>query len=160
MSYSFLGNWKIETGVIILTIVSTNNNGEWLLVRGDIRCGGPPDYRDLRDKLRIAGVSFPCLFEAHRYIFHINQVELHDFKCLGDLDNSQLRVDYLLGNIDELGRKIKGKSKKARKDGEINQVLQCILTLSDIFVIYVIVINMLKNMLIVVINFVIIQTRL
>ena len=54
---------------------------------------------------------------------------------LGEVDNSQIRVDYLLGKIDEKKwkSKLKAKMKKQEKDGEINQVLSMYTqTLSDI----------------------------
>ena len=70
-------------------------------------------------------------------INHINIVELAYFPInLGDLDNSGLRVDYLLGKIDEKKwkSKLKAKMKKQEKDREINQVLSMYTqTLSDIF---------------------------
>ena len=104
--------------------------------RGDIRCGGPPRIWKLEDKLNEVKVSFPGLTEAHRSINHINHVELPKFpNQLGEVDNSQIRVDYLLGKIDEKKwkSKLKAKMKKQEKDGEINQVLSMYTqTLSDI----------------------------
>ena len=131
---------KIETGVIhnphYYQAQRALNGGVAPRNRGDIRCGGPPRVWVLEDKLEKVGVDFIGLTEAHRSISHITNVELPRFpNQLGDIDNSQLRVDYLLGKIDEKkwSSKLKAKMKKQEKDGEINQVLSMYTqTLSDL----------------------------
>lgn len=132
---------KIERGVIhnphYYEAQRALNGGVAPRNRGDIRCGGPPQVWILEDKLKESNVRFNGLAEAHRSINHINHVELPRFpNQLGEVDNSQLRVDYLLGKIDEKRwkSKLKAKMKKQEKDREINQVLSMYTqTLSDLF---------------------------
>ena len=67
---------------------------------------------DLENKLNEFKVNFFALTEAYRSINHINQVELPKFpNQLGEVDNSQIRVDYLLGKINEKKWKSKLKAK-------------------------------------------------
>jgi hypothetical protein len=132
---------KIEKGVIhnphYYEAQRALNGGIAPRNRGDIRCGGPPRVWELEDTLVGSNVKFDGLPEAHRSINHINHVELPKFpNQLGEIDNSQLRVDYLLGKIDEKKwkSKLKAKMKKQEKDREISQVLSMYTqTLSDIF---------------------------
>jgi len=132
---------KIEKGVIhnphYYEAQRALNGGVVPRNRGDVRCGGIPRIWLLEDKLRGSKVNFVGLSEVHRSINHINHVELPKFRNqLGDVDNSQLRVDYLLGKIDDKKwkSKLKAKMKKQEKDREINQILSMYTqTVSDIF---------------------------
>ena len=132
---------KIETGVIhnphYYQVQKELNGGVAPRNRGDVRCGGPPNFRSLHRRIKKVRLAFPWLAEAHRSITHINQIEIPKFpNQLGDIDNSQLRVNYLLSKIDEKTwkSKLKAKMKKQEKDGEINQVLSMYTqTLSDLF---------------------------
>lgn len=131
----------IETGVIhnphYYQMQRELNGGVAPRNRGDVRCGGAPAMWTISDKLRDANVTFINVNEAHRSIAHINNVELPRFpNQLGDVDNSKLRVDYLMKRIDEKTwhSKLKAKMKKQEKDGEINQILRMYTqTLSDLF---------------------------
>ena len=132
---------KIEKGIIhnphYYEAQRALNGGVAPRNRGDIRCGGPPHLFGIERKLKESNVIFTNVSDAHRMINHINIVEMVAFPInLGELDNSGLRVDYLLGKIDEKKwkSKLKAKMKKQEKDIEINQVLSMYTqTLSDIF---------------------------
>lgn len=131
----------IETGVIhnphYYQIQRELNGGVAPRNRGDGICGLRTPMWQINDKLRAAHVVFVNVTEAHRSIAHINEVELPRFpNQLGEVDNSRLRVSYLLKEIDEKTwkSKLKAKMKKQEKDGEINQILRMYTqTLSDIF---------------------------
>ena len=101
-------------------------------------CGGPPLLSEVTRKLRGWDFEFKHVSNAHRLIFHINNVELlqHYRNTVGDMDNSQLRVDYLMNKITEKQwiSKLKTKMKKQEKDGEIHMVLSMFAsTMSDMF---------------------------
>lgn len=131
----------IETGVIhnphYYQMQRELNGGVAPRNRGDVRCGGVPAVWTIMGKLRVVNVTFIDVDEAHRSIAHINNVELPRFpNHLGEVDNSRLRVDYLMQRIDEKSwhSKLKAKMKKQEKDGEINQILRMYTqTLSDLF---------------------------
>tara|TARA_Y100000389_G_scaffold18504_1_gene16085 strand:- start:6278 stop:7474 length:1197 start_codon:yes stop_codon:yes gene_type:complete len=133
---------KIEKGVIhnphYYEAQRALNGGVAPRNGGDIRCGGTPRFLILENILNESKVRFDELAEAHRSINHINRVVLPRFpNRLGEVDNSQLRVDYLLGKIDEKRwkSKLKAKMKKQEKDREINQILYMYTqSLSDLFV--------------------------
>jgi hypothetical protein len=137
-------SWKYGTivkGVIhnphYYEVQRTLNGGVAPRNGGDVQCGGVPSFWKLSDQLRRANVDFPHLAEAHRMINHINVVEIPRFpNQVGDMDNSELRVKYLMNGIDEKTwlSKLKAKLKKQEKCCEINQILRMYTqTLSDIF---------------------------
>lgn len=103
---------------------------------GDMRCGGPPSVWALRDRLMEADVVFDPTY-AHMLIGHINNIELRFYpNNLGEMDNSTLRVDYLMKRIDEKQwiSKIKAQMKKQEKNAEFHMVLVMFTTtLSDLF---------------------------
>lgn len=127
----------IERGVIhnphFYEFQRSQNGGVAPRVNGDIRCGGLPNIWDLEDKLEYSKVEFPSIHNVHRLINHINNVELDRFPItIGDMDNSRLRVDYLMNNIDrnKLKSLLKQRMKKQEKDYEINMVLSMFTTTS------------------------------
>lgn len=131
----------IETGVIhnphYYQMQRNLNGGVAPRNRGDLRCGGPPNFWHISDQFRRANIRFKNLENAHRMIGHINRVVLPRFpNQMGDMDNSSLRVKYLMNVIDEKTwmSRLKAKLKKQEKCGEINQILRMYTqTLSDIF---------------------------
>ena len=132
---------KIETGVIhnphYYQMQRALNGGVAPRNRGDVRCGGPPNFWSVSDQFKRAKIKFHDLEEAHRMINHINIVVIPHFpNHMGDMDNSSLRVQYLMNVFDEKTwvSRLKAKLKKQEKCGEINQVLRMYTqTLSDIF---------------------------
>lgn len=135
-------SWKhgtIERGVIhnphFYEFQRAQNNGVAPRNVGDIRCGGPPNIWDLRDRLSDADVDFDPT-NPHMLIGHINNTELPLYpNQVGDMDNSSLRVDYLLNRINEKQwiSKLRSRMKKQEKDGEFHMVLVMFTTtLSDL----------------------------
>ena len=132
----------IDRGVIhnphFYIVQKEMNGGNAPRVRGDnLRCGGPPDIWQIRYALITAGVFFPFTDQAHMLINRITHNELPRYPhIIGEVDNSSLRVDYLMGRINEKQwiSKLKSKMKKQEKNGEINMVLSMFTqTMSDIF---------------------------
>ena len=114
------------------------NGGHAPRVRGDnLRCGGPPTMWEVNNKLAAGGVQFEFATNAHMLINHINMVELPRYpNMIGEVDNSALRLDYLMGRITEKQwiARLKTKMKKQEKDGEFNMVLSMFTqTMSDLF---------------------------
>lgn len=108
-------------------------------VRRDVgmRCGGPPTMWEICDKLGESQVQFEGATNAHRLINHINQVELPRYpRVIGEVDNSVLRVDYLMNRISEKqwSSKLKQQMKKQEKNSEFNMVLAMFTgTVADLF---------------------------
>jgi hypothetical protein len=125
----------IETGVIhnphFYEFQQQNNGGIAPRNAGDFRCGGPPtvweiNVRMSRSHNKDAMDIKNDLIKLHRLITHITHVELPRYpNSLGDMDNTSLRVEYLMGKINESQwhSRLKAKMKKQEKDGSINDVL-------------------------------------
>lgn len=114
------------------------NGGHAPRARGDnLRCGGPPHIWEINEKLDIYGVMFEFAENAHMIIHHINTVELLRYpNMIGEVDNSSLRLDYLMDRISEKQwiSKLKTKMKRQEKNGEYNMVLSMFTqTMSDLF---------------------------
>lgn len=129
----------IERGVIhnphFYEFQRAQNNGVAPRNIGDIRCGGPPNIWALRDRISDANVDFDPT-NPHMLIGHINNIELPLYpNNIGDMDNSSLRVDYLMNRINEKQwiSKLKSRMKKQEKDREFHMVLVMFTTtLSDL----------------------------
>lgn len=137
-------SWKkgvIERGVIhnphFYEAQRAINNGACPMRVPAMRCGGPPGIRDVTDLLYDNKITFAHCERAHRLIYHINAVELQHYPIVfGEMDNSQLRVSYLMERITEKQwiSKLKAKTKKQEKDSEFNMVLSMFTTtMSDLF---------------------------
>lgn len=105
-----------------------------------LRCGGPPDLWEVYDKLDQyyeLDIDVNLIINAYRLINHINAVEIVKYpNTVGETDNSQLRVDYLMNRISEkqFVSKLKTKMKKQEKDSETHLVLAMFTTtMSDLF---------------------------
>lgn len=130
---------KIETGVI--------HNPHWyelqrklggLLVRrtvGDVQCGGIPDVMELVSA--VSKVTNINMYNLHQLIHHLQYVELGRHPVLvGHQDETDLRVKYMMNDIDEKTwkSKLKKKIKKRAKDEEINAILTTFINVvSDMF---------------------------
>jgi hypothetical protein len=137
-------SWKkgtIERGVIhnphYYEFQRRQNGGIAPRVPGDMRCGGPPDYWAVSNVLNREHINFKNVRHAHRLINHINHVELPRHpNNVGENDNSDLCVEYLLKDIDrdKLKSKLKQRKKKQEKDSEFNMILSMFTsTMSDLF---------------------------
>jgi hypothetical protein len=113
------------------------NNGVAPSRQTAFRCGGPPAIWEINEVLDRENIYFELASDAHRLINHINMIELPRYpNTIGDLDNSSLRIDYLLNRITEKQwiSKLKNKMKKQEKDGELNMVLTMFTTtMADLF---------------------------
>ena len=138
-------SWKngtIERGVIhnphYYEAQRAMNGGVAPRNQGDMRCGGPPFIGHVFDKMTSSGDAccFGLVREAHRLINHINLVEIPRYpNTLVEVDNSKLRLDYLMNRITEKQwvSKLKSQMKKKEKNGEYNMVLGMFTTtLSDL----------------------------
>ena len=122
-----------------------NNNGIAPRVPGDNPCGhgcGDLPWPDaIRTVMRQRGEKPPHIAEAHRLVGHMRDVVLPRYPAqMGIQDNSDLRVSYLLKDIDKgyWLKTLKSRQKKSEKDNEIRQVLEMFLaSLTDIFNTYV-----------------------
>ena len=131
----------IERGVIhnphFYAFQAQQNGGIAPRRNAALRCGGPPNIWEITYKLEAVGVHFHYYMNAHRLINHINIVELPTYpNTVGEMDNSSLRVKYLMNDITEKQwiSKLKNKMKKQEKDSEIHMVLSMFTsTLCDLF---------------------------
>ena len=122
----------IETGVIhnphYYEFQRQQNGGVAPRVAGDInRCGGINEG-DLDRLFNISFEDMGVYLEApYRLVHHIREVELLHYRNTeqNHFSDEKLRVQFLLGNIDENHwlKCIKSGMKKSEKDTEINKVL-------------------------------------
>jgi hypothetical protein len=121
--------------------IRERNNGSVPRTPGD---GAPfcvnndlPDYYTLRAIVQSRGEQFPNLGEAHRQIRHIQYIVMPRYPAeIGVLDNSDLRVSYLAGEISQISMKsqLQMRIKKGEKNTEVHQVLDMFVnTMSDLF---------------------------
>jgi len=110
------------------------NNGEAPREIGDAVCGGMPDVRVVQNKLykiynkrTYARIDFVCQLHAH-----IEIMELPRFRVDGVQDNRDLRIQYLLNDIDEdaFKKQLQSREKQNNKNREILMVLQMFLDTS------------------------------
>lgn len=140
-------SWKtgeIETGVIhnphFYQFQRKANGGRAPRVRGDIRCGGLIDFYALNVKVRNLAIEQTVrdwVMNAHRLVGHVQQVVLPRYpnEQPGESNHQDIRVKFLLGDIDEKGwaRELKKREKKREKNRAIYMVLRMMLdTLSDL----------------------------
>ena len=129
-------SWKhgrIETGVIhnphFYEFQRNVNGGNAPTRQIALGCGGLADIRHIRPVLRSNGVDEDGVRKfqnIHRLVNHIRHIELHRYRIfVGDMDNSTLRVKYLLKDFDEtrLQLELKKKMKKQEKNRDINEIL-------------------------------------
>lgn len=100
-------------------------------------CGGLPNIWLVIEKIDGSNIGFKFGRNAHMLIAHIDNIELPRYpNMIGEVDNSNMRVDYLMNRITEKQwiSKLKTKMKKQEKDGEFNMVLVMFTTtMADLF---------------------------
>lgn len=112
------------------------NNGQAPREVGDVRCGGMPDVRVIQTKLTTiygkVSVNYERLDMVCRLHAHIEIVEMPRFRVNAVQDNRDLRIQYLLKDIDEdaFKRTLQQREKTNSKKGEITMVLQMFLDTS------------------------------
>lgn len=95
---------------------------------GDIPCGGLPTVYQIQ--------RFKDVMEEHRIVTHMHHVELALYNTNRILNNRDLRIKFLNGNIteDEFKVLLQRREKEIEKKKEISQVLNtCIVVSSDVF---------------------------
>lgn len=132
---------KIEKGVIhnphYYEWQRSMNNGVAPRVPGDVvnERGRLPSIRDIYDMMCMEKQEFKKYAECHRSIGHINHVAPLTYQT-NDIDNSDLRVKYLVNEIDDAKwrRMLKIRQKKIETNREIIEVLNTYTTtMTDIF---------------------------
>lgn len=118
------------------------NNGTAPRNAGDIPvCGGMPWYEVLENVMRQRRTKFDNWQQCHRLVAHIREIEIPRYPDqMGVLDNSDLRIQYLLKKIDEPQwiKTLQMRIKKREKNHAINQILEMyVVTMTDLFNNYV-----------------------
>lgn len=139
---------KIDTGIIhnphFYQLQRDRNGGVVDRVPGDIPmggCGGMPWCETVRLVLLQRGQTFENWHNCHRLVEHIRQTMLFRYAVrIGIEDNSDLRLQFLMNEIDEdhWMRQLKLRQKKSEKDRAINQLLELVMvSITDIFTTFV-----------------------
>ena len=102
------------------------NNGEIPRNVGDNPCGGVPEYHDVGRKLRLNNINNIHWAGYHQLINHIRFALIRDLPTdIANVNYEDLRVKYIVGDIDEekWKKNLKIKIKKSEKDFNIYQIL-------------------------------------
>lgn len=125
---------RIEKGVIHnphffefqRTHVQTRNNG-------DIPCGGRPNMYELRD-LRLQMTDLRYFLNCLRMVIHIENITLrYDYRVDDEVDNSDLRVHYMMNQMSEndFKKNIYARDKKHKKNTEFIQLFRMAINTTD-----------------------------
>lgn len=110
------------------------NNGHIPRNVGDNPCGGIPEFHEVSRKFKEYGVFW---HRFHRLINHVRFALITDLPTdIGNINNEELRVKYIIGDIDEekWKKKLKMKIKKAEREFNVYQILDMYIHAStDIF---------------------------
>ena len=122
---------KIETGVIhnphFFEIQRNANNGVVARNPLDVVCGGLPNYNEVLMRMRSFGDDslewFP-MESVYQVVTHIQEVELPKY-ITGEIDLTDLRVKYLMNELDEKKwiSEIKKRYKQQEKNEEYKNIL-------------------------------------
>jgi len=105
------------------------NGGVAPRVAGDVGpCGGIPTYHDLRARLLgLTAKEIEICLNFHRVLQHNQLVELRRYhNVFNELDNQDLRIQYLLGNqsADELKVEIQKREKRREKERAVRRAIE------------------------------------
>jgi hypothetical protein len=113
------------------------NNGVIPRNVGDNPCGGIPTYEDLLYATRKMTMKHETWYSYHQLINHIRHVLIPNLPTdIGNIDYEDLRVKYIVGDIDEdtWKKRLKIQIKKSEKKFRIYQILDMYVhASSDIF---------------------------
>jgi hypothetical protein len=105
-----------------------NNNGVAPRVAGDVACGGIPGYHELRNRLiGLIAKEQDTILGFHRIIQHVQHVEILRYhNVFNELDNQDIRIQYLLGNVsaDDMKVEIQKREKKREKERAIRRAME------------------------------------
>jgi uncharacterized protein YutE (UPF0331/DUF86 family) len=104
------------------------NGGVAPRVLGDVACGGVPTYNEVRTHLvGLLPKETEYILTFHRVLNHVQHVELTRYHTVfNEADNEDLRIEYLLGNInaDTLKSSVQIKEKKREKERAVRRALE------------------------------------
>ena len=135
---------KIDTGVVhnphFYEWQRAQNNGVAPRVPGDRPnggCGGLPWDSVVRRCIRDRGIVFEHWLSCYILINHITHVVMHNYPArIGLQDNSDLRVKFLMNDIDEAlwAKTLCTRQKRAEKNHAVHQILELLtVSLTDLF---------------------------
>jgi hypothetical protein len=105
------------------------NNGVAPRVQGDVGpCGGIPTYHELRGRLiGLNAKEMEIILNFHRILHHNQMVELQRYhNVFNEMDNQDLRIEYLLGNrsADELKVEVQKREKRREKERSVRRAIE------------------------------------
>jgi len=128
---------RIETGTIHNPHYYEYHRQRGTLQRnpGDVPCGGFPDWHFVNRLCPRTHIFFQLFAAAHRTYAHCQWAVMPRYTT-GNQDNRDLRIKFMIGDIneDEFKKKIQQREKARQRKGEIRQVLEMYTTvISDLF---------------------------
>ena len=104
------------------------NGGVAPRVIGDVACGGIPTYHDVRQRLTgLLAKEQESVLNFHRIVQHVQHVELQRFhNVFNELDNQDIRIQYLLGNVtaDDLKVEVQKREKRREKERAMRRAME------------------------------------
>ena len=104
------------------------NGGVAPRVVGDVACGGIPTYHDVRARLNgLLAKEQEGILNFHRIVQHVQHVELQRYhNVFNQLDNQDIRIQYLLGNVgaDDLKVEVQKREKRREKERAIRRAME------------------------------------
>jgi hypothetical protein len=104
------------------------NGGVAPRVAGDIPCGGIPHYTEFRQRLTgLPATTMTTLLEFHRVLNHVQHAELPRYHTVfNEMDNQELRIQYLLGNVDQefLKVEVQKRERKNEKERAVRRIME------------------------------------
>jgi hypothetical protein len=104
------------------------NGGVAPRVAGDVQCGGIPAFHEVRNRLiGLVAKEQEVILNFHRIVLHIQHVEIQRYhNVFNELDNQDLRIQYLLGNItsDFLKVEVQKREKRREKERAIRRAME------------------------------------
>jgi hypothetical protein len=96
------------------------NGGVAPRVAGDVACGGIPAYHEVRARLvGLAAKEQEVILNFHRIVNHVQHVDLQRYhNVFNQLDNQDLRIQYLLGNLSKELLKVEVQKREKRREKE------------------------------------------
>lgn len=102
---------------------------------GDVPCGGFPEWREVMQVCPRTHIFYTRFANAHRTYAHCQWVVIPRY-AIGNQDNRDLRIKFMIGDIneDDFKKKIQQREKARQRKTEFRQVLEMYTTvLNDLF---------------------------